>query len=235
VEARAAWNPGWDQPGAIASDAGRAIVEAEGYVVWNQIDFAVLAMSGEIRRSAHLLLTTDDVHHRLVALARRRPRLARLIGRSHEVAPRLAATLRALVKENVSIRDLETMLAEITLSEDGAIDDVEAGRRALAPSITRRHAPGRTLVAYLVEPDFTHAVRRNGSMADSDADAIRSAVWRELSHLPQGVRRPVILTDADARSFVRRVLEPELPGVAVLSYSELDPDVNVQPIARISL
>ena len=136
VGARAAWNPGWDQPGAIASDADRAKVEAKGYMVFNQIDFAVLAMSGEIRRSAHLLLTTDDVHHRLVALARRRPRLARLIGRSHEVAPRLLATLRALVKENVSIRDLETMLVEITLSEDGAVDDVRRGGARL-----RRRSP----------------------------------------------------------------------------------------------
>jgi flagellar biosynthesis component FlhA len=235
VEVRAAWNPAWDQVGAIVRDADRTAVEAAGYYTWNQMDFAVMAMIGELRRSARLLLTSDDVHHRLVALGRRRPRLARLIGRSYEVAPRLAPTLRTLVKENVSIRDLETMLAELTLSEDAAVDDVEAARRALAPAITHRFAPGRTLVAYLVDPDFTHAVRRNGSMADSDADAIRSAVWRELSYLPPTARRPAILTDADARGLVHRALEPELPGVVVLSYDELDPDVNIQPIARIIL
>jgi type III secretory pathway component EscV len=43
----------------------------------------------------------------------------------------------------------------------------------------------------------------------------------------------VILTSEGVRPSVRRLLEPEFPDLPVLSYAELRPDVNVQPVARI--
>jgi type III secretion protein V len=39
----------------------------------------------------------------------------------------------------------------------------------------------------------------------------------------------------DIRRTVRKLIEPDHPNLAVLSYQELSPDMNIQPIARISL
>jgi len=39
----------------------------------------------------------------------------------------------------------------------------------------------------------------------------------------------------DIRRYVRRLLEVELPQLPVLSYSELEPSVSVQPVARVSV
>jgi hypothetical protein len=235
VSARPAWNPAWDQPAVIvvAEDAAKA-AENE-FAAWDPLQFVELVVTGEIARSAELLLTSDDIEYRLGRLAHRRARLARLVGRSHEVAPRLTPRLRTLVREDVSIRNLDVLLSEMVLRGDDG-HDVEAARRALAPSIAQRHMLGRTLVVYLLGPELVAAARKmRGPVGGATAEAIRSAVWRELSYLPPDVRRPVILTDADTRASIRRILEVELPNVAVLSFAEVDPDANVQPVARISL
>ena len=39
----------------------------------------------------------------------------------------------------------------------------------------------------------------------------------------------------EIRRYIRRLLESELPGLAVLSYNELSPRVQVQPVARVTV
>jgi type III secretion protein V len=43
----------------------------------------------------------------------------------------------------------------------------------------------------------------------------------------------VVVTSADIRRYVRRLLETEHPGVAVLSYQELTPEAKLQPLGRV--
>jgi type III secretion protein V len=39
----------------------------------------------------------------------------------------------------------------------------------------------------------------------------------------------------DVRRAMRKFIEKDFPRLVVLSYQELSPDMNIQPIARISL
>jgi type III secretion protein V len=48
---------------------------------------------------------------------------------------------------------------------------------------------------------------------------------------PQG-GPPVILTQPDVRRFVRRLIEPDMPDVSVVSFAELLPEVSLKPVAR---
>ena len=101
------------------------------------------------------------------------------------------------------------------------------------------------MVAYLLEPELearlasgiqrTHGIPMH-PLPDEEAEAFRDAVWEELSLSGNpSAGRPVILTTEGVRASVRRLLEPELPDLPVLSYAELRPDVNVQPLARIPI
>ena len=45
----------------------------------------------------------------------------------------------------------------------------------------------------------------------------------------------IILTTADIRRYVRRLIDSELPHVAVLSYQELSPELQIQPAGRIGI
>jgi type III secretion protein V len=52
---------------------------------------------------------------------------------------------------------------------------------------------------------------------------------------PDGPSRAVLLTGAEIRRYVRRLVETDLPGIAVLSFQELAPEAQIRPIARISV
>ena len=45
----------------------------------------------------------------------------------------------------------------------------------------------------------------------------------------------ILLTQPDVRRHVRGLVATELPDVVVLSHPELDPDVTVRALARVSL
>ena len=45
----------------------------------------------------------------------------------------------------------------------------------------------------------------------------------------------VIVTSLDIRHYVRRLIEIELPLIAVLSFSELLPDIQLNPQGKISV
>ena len=116
-------------------------------------------------------------------------------------------------------------------------------RRGLRSQISHRFTwAENTVVAYVLEPKLearlatgiqrTHGIP-NHPLPDQEAEAFRDAVWHELSQTGNGSAGPVILTTEGVRASVRRLLEPELPDLPVLSYAELRPDLNVQPLARI--
>jgi flagellar biosynthesis component FlhA len=61
-----------------------------------------------------------------------------------------------------------------------------------------------------------------------------AALDAELAALPVNARRPLILVRASARLAVRRAIVGTWPRMPVLAYEELDPAVNVQPVARLA-
>ena len=48
-----------------------------------------------------------------------------------------------------------------------------------------------------------------------------------------GAQRPVVVTDTEIRRFVKKLLEFAVPEVSVLSYDQLTPQINLQPLGMI--
>jgi type III secretion protein V len=61
-----------------------------------------------------------------------------------------------------------------------------------------------------------------------------TVVRDEVGNLPPTAQNPVILTTQEVRLRLRKEVAHEFPHLNVLSYQELSPDMNIQPIARIS-
>ena len=138
---------------------------------------------------------------------------------------------------------LDDRLPLVPGTQDGWQATYASLRRGLRSYISHRFTwAENTVVAYLLEPELearlaagiqrTHGIPTH-PLPDEEAEAFRDAVWQELSAAGNAGAGPVILTTEGARASVRRLLEPELPDLPVLTYAELRPDVNVQPLARI--
>ena len=170
-----------------------------------------------------------------------------------EVVPKLISpvlltdVLRRLVEEGISLRNLRDILgalAEWAPQERDPVALTEHVRVALRRAITYKHAgDGGVLAAYLLDPMIEDAIR------DAHPEDRRpAATWRSSRRSratssppsaarsgPEGSNGAVLLTGVEIRRYVRRLVETEHPGLAVLSFQELAPEAQIRPIARISV
>jgi type III secretion protein V len=173
---------------------------------------------------------------------------AELVREATRVLPIITITdvLQRLVMEQISIRDMRTILEALVewgQREKDPIILTEHMRGALSRYITHKFSGGQNIIpAYLIAKEIEDSVRgavRQTSGASYLAlapdlhrqliTAMKSVISNVASHsLP-----PVILAPMDIRRFMRKLIERDFPDLAVLSYQELDPSANVQPLDRI--
>jgi type III secretion protein V len=123
------------------------------------------------------------------------------------------------------------------LEDVGPEGYAECVRSQFQEQITNKHAPGESvLVVYLLDPTIESRISRSVEepLTDQERNDLVDAVESEIQ-ATSSVQIPVILTTLEARKRLRRLIELELPDVAVLAYQELSPNFRIQPVARISL
>lgn len=114
-------------------------------------------------------------------------------------------------------------------------DYTEFIRARLKRYISHKYSRGsNTLVVYLIDRGTESTVSGAIDVDSATVVSIKKAVKEELSSLPPTAQVPVILTSMEARRKLRCMLVGDFPQLAVLSYQELSPDMNIQPIARIT-
>lgn len=119
-----------------------------------------------------------------------------------------------------------------------AADYVRMVREHMKRYISHKYTRGAsTLVVYLLDPALESRISECESrpLSAAERDSILDAVGEEVGTLPPTAQSPVILTTSEIRKALRDLIHMEFPHLAVLCYQELSPDMNIQPIARISL
>jgi type III secretion protein V len=241
-------NPADLSPGSWIPAAQRPIAELAGLKVWTPVEVISLHLSRVMNRYAHEFIGIQEAQALLDFVARGVPKLV------EEVVPKVVSihqftdVLQRLVQEGISIRDVKSILD--ALSEWGRIEKdpmmlTEYVRSSLKRYISFRYTQGRdALFVYLLDPEIEDvirgAIRRTptGSFLSLDpsiAHDILEALRREIANLPPTAQKPVVITDMELRRFVRKMVELEFPTLAVLSYQELTPELNVQPVGRVSM
>jgi type III secretory pathway component EscV len=218
-------------------------VQAAGVSLLDGIACIAARLDALLRAYAPELIGLDETQRLLDGVGRDYPALVR------DVVPRridtagLAEVLRRLVAERVPIRDLRDVLEALARQKEAERDPavlVERVRAALTRHITHRHARDKRIEALLLDAEAEEAVR--GAIRQTPggpqlalepdlADALLSSVTREAD----AQKRAVIITPADLRRHVRRLVEGEHPSLPVLAYHELLPEVQVERVGTITL
>ena len=226
-------------------------IHADGREVAELADCRVLEASavvaghfGEVvTNHADELMTHEQVRR---LLERARVSSAALVD---EVVPgmlragEIQRVLQALVRERVSVRDLETIL-EALAEHAGKTRDTDAltehVRRALGRQITASHlgTDGRLRVATLsrsLETRLAEAgVQSDTRPADAfGVDAARSvvrAVAIAVHAMVESNFPPVVLCSAEARPVLKDLTRADLPRLAVLSQREIPRDTPVESV-----
>jgi type III secretion protein V len=111
-------------------------------------------------------------------------------------------------------------------------------RRPITHSLTRG---ARELQVLLLDSHIEETVR--GAVTRTAAGSflalapvasrdILSAIRRAIANHATGVDPLVLLTQPDIRRYVRKLVEPELPDVRIISFAELLPEVSIKPLGR---
>jgi type III secretion protein V len=159
---------------------------------------------------------------------------------------KIAEILQRLVSEEISIRNVRTVmeaLVEWGQKEKDPVLLAEYVRMALRRYISHKYSAGQNMLpAYLLAPaiedELRAAIRQTsaGSYLALDPNAskrIVAAIKLAVGDPSAAAQRPVLLTSMDIRRYMRKLLEQELSELPVLSYQELTPEINIQPLARI--
>ena len=242
-------NPATRQPAAWVAEEHRGTLEGAGLTTWDGASYLVLHLAAVLRKHAREFVGVQEVQAMLDQLERAFPALVK------EVMPKLISPIKLtdilarMAEEEISVRDLRGVLqslAEWAQVETDSVMLTEHVRASFKRYISHKYSRGaNTLVVYLISPQIEEAIRgaikhsNSGShlaLEPEIAQEIITAVKRQCGSLPPSAQRPVILTAMDIRRYVRKLLEYEFtPPFSVVSYQELSPDLNIQPVAQIAL
>jgi flagellar biosynthesis protein FlhA len=220
---------------------------AAGYSVVDQTSVLATHISELIRQYAHELLTRAETKRLLERLNDSHPKLL------DELVPKLMTlgevqrVLQQLLREQVSIRDLGTILE--TLVESASINKnlislVESCRQALGRSLIKPLLDEQgALKVVTLDPRIEEELNQAFSpqMPASGALALQPTFIRRLLEALRklvgenvDVATPVILCSVNTRFHLRRLLEPFLPKIVVISHGEIPALTPVHSIGSLN-
>lgn len=223
----------------------RIDAEANGYSVVEAQTVLVTHLMETIKRHAGELLGRQRTQELLDAVKESNPALVDDLVPSKLSLGVVHRVLQRLLSEGIPIRDLVTTLEALADASDDTKDPetlTERVRRALSPVITQLYGDsdgtvrgitvGPRLEAALMSL-LTQTIGSDGQTAMEPSDITQALT--ELSQLVQthgkdGQRRPLI-TPPSLRLGIRRLVEPVMPTLPVVSLAELPPETPIQSLA----
>jgi flagellar biosynthesis protein FlhA len=238
--------PAFDSPAKWITPDLQAQAIAAGYAVVDHTSVLAAHLSELIKQNAHDLLTRQETKRLIDRLSDSHPKLV------DELVPKLMTlgevqrVLQQLLREQVSIRDLGTILE--TLVETAAINKnpvilVEAVRHALGRALVRPHLDeaGHLKVVTLdasIEEECARSTTQNAPLASQGVlqvsvarkvlDGLRAMIGDQVTFTP-----PVLLCSSPGRFYLRRILEPFIPKIVVISPSEIPASTQVLSLGSV--
>jgi type III secretion protein V len=176
-------------------------------------------------------------------------RFPELVKEAQRVLPmqKITEVLQRLVQEEISIRNLRTILQSLIewgQKEKDVILLTEYVRMGLKRYISYKYSAGQNMLAvYLFDQDVEETVRKairqtsGGSYLALEPQAskkIVESIKAEVGDITQSAQKPILLTSMDIRRYIRKLIEMDLYELQVLSYQELTPEITIQPLGRIT-
>ncbi len=235
------------QPSLWIDAKYQEILQKAGIKFWKPLDVMILHLSYFYKQHAADFIGIQEVRGILEFVEKSFPDLVKEVTRLVPLQ-KLTEIFKRLVQEQVSIKDLRTILealSEWAQTEKDTVLLTEYVRSSLKRYISYKYSQGQSILAvYLLDPEIEDMVRgaikqtSAGSYLALDPDSVQlilHSMRTTIAPTPMGGQPPVLLTAIDVRRFVRKLIEGEFPDMSVLSYQEIVPEIRIQPLGRVEL
>ncbi len=241
------FEPSFHLPAIWITEGQRERAESLGYTVVDPPSIIATHLTEIIRQYIAELLTRQDVQGLINNIKETNPSLV------EELVPKLLGlgeiqkVLQNLLREGISIRDLLTILETLADYAPTTRDTdilTEYVRQSLKRAISTKYFPPHetTSVATLdpkVEQEIMGSVKQteNGAFLNLDPSrsrAILDAVGKETQKLVNLGKTPIIITSPIVRMYFKRLTEDYYKDLVVVSYNEVESNVELQSVGMVT-
>ncbi|MCI5878423.1 MAG: flagellar biosynthesis protein FlhA [Lachnospiraceae bacterium] len=241
------FEPSFHLPAIWITEGQREKAESLGYTVVDPPSIIATHLTEVIRSHIAELLTRQDVQNLVDNLKENNPALV------DELVPKLLGlgeiqkVLQNLLAEEISIRDLLTIFE--TLADHAATTrdtDVltEYVRQSLKRAISSKYFPANETTSVItldpkVEQDIMGSVKQTeqGAYLTLDPErtkAIMASVETEVAKLESLGKNPIVVTSPIVRMYFKKLTEDYFKDLIVVSYNEVESNVELQSVGMVT-
>jgi flagellar biosynthesis protein FlhA len=238
--------PTFGLPATWVDDSLREEASLRGYTVVDAATVMSTHLAEVLKVNMADLLSYAEVQKLLKELPKEQAELLKDIVPTHISASGVQRVLQLLLSERVSIRDLGTILegiAEAVPTTRHASQIVELVRVRLARQLCAQHVSANGYLPLISlspkwETAFAESIIGQGedrslAMQPSKLSEFVGAVRERFEEAAKSNEAPVLLTSANARTFVRQIVERFRPQTSVMSQAEIHPRVRLKTVGNI--
>lgn len=240
--------PSFGLPAKWITEEMKERAEIFGYTVVDPPSVVSTHITEVIKANAHELLGRQETKQLIDHVKESYPILIEEVTPNPFSVGDVQKVLAKLLKENVSIRNLPVIFE--TLADYGKVTTdtdilAEYVRQALARQITNQYAAqGETLkVATLsgkAEKSVADAIQQTEhgnylAMDPSISQRILESIASNIEQFSMMEQTPIVLCSPAVRMYVRQLTERYFPKIPILSYNELEANVEVQSVGVVNV
>ncbi len=242
------FEPSFHLPAIWITEGQRERAETLGYTVVDPPSIIATHLTEIIRNHIDELLTRQDVQNLINNLKDNNTTLI------DELIPKLLTigeiqkVLQNLLREGISIRDLltilETLADHATMTRDTDVL-TEYVRQSLKRAISGKYFVPNEITSVVtldpvIEQDIMGSVKQTeqGSYISLDPDRsqkIIQATEAEAKKLEDMGKNPIIVTSPIVRMYYKRLTQDYLKDLIVISYNEIESNVELQSVGMVSV
>jgi len=238
--------PVFKLPATWVTDVERKNAEISGYTVVDAASVLVTHLTETVKRNCHEILTRQDVQLLLDNLKQTHPTVVSELIPAQLTVGQVQRILQNLLAEGVSIRNLASILEKVsdhTLVTKNPDELSEHARRVLSVQITKGYLDEQgKLRVITIEPKLEQLISQGLRQTPTEISLLMDPKLARhvMELLSQRVQKmladglpPVVLTAPHLRLPFRRFFETTFADLAVLSFAEIPPRVEIQNAAVI--
>ncbi len=240
--------PAFDLPALWIPESQKEAALMAGYTVVDPATVIATHLTEALRKHLPEFLGRQEVQALLDTLAKHSPKaIEDLIPNTLSLGV-VQKVLQSLVKENVSIRDMLTIVE--TLADQGQVVKgpeylTEFVREKLSRSIVKQYMDSNnTLNVFTLDPAADRMVQESIRQTDSgsylamnpiSAQKLVNNINESLENTFVSDGQPVLLVTPGVRSHLANLITRFIPNIAIISQAEIPADIRLQAVGNIAI
>ncbi|HET6328297.1 MAG TPA: flagellar biosynthesis protein FlhA [Planctomycetaceae bacterium] len=240
--------PAFGRPARWIEQSQKERAELLGYNVVEPSAVVITHLTEVVRMHSYELLTRQQVHQLLDNLKQSAPKAIEELVPDLLKVPQVHQVLNNLLREQVPIRDLETILETLGHYADKTKDLgilTEYVRHSLARTICQRlRDKNRVLHVVTMDPSLEDVLAAGFDYTDRGlviklspqvSEAVTRAIANELKPMVSLGRTPIVLCSPQVRAGLKQITASTLPKLAIVSLNEITRDTEVESSGQVSI